>query len=188
MEENTLINQLRLGVPEAFEEIYRLHFKKIHAYISRNSGTLDDAKDYFQEAIIVLVQNIRKKEFKLTSDSGTYLYSTARNKWLNHLKRRKIMVSTEDNENMLALQSEESEIAEKKIYDKKAHLAYEVLKQIGENCQQLLEYIFFEKLSHEEIAKKMGYASGSIRVTKFRCLEAYRKKMGNHPKFNQIFE
>lgn len=188
MDYANLLNQLRQGMSEAFEELYRLHFSKIHAYITRNSGTTADARDIFQEALIVLVLRTRTNDFKLTSDPGTFLYSTAANKWLSHLKKKKITVSTDEKEQVLADLSNKNEIEEKKIYDKKAQLAYKIFKEIGENCRQLLEYIFFEKLSHAEIAEKMGYTKDSVRVTRFRCLTAFRKKMGNDPEFNQLFD
>ena len=188
MDYSNILNQLRQGMSEAFEELYRLHFRKIHAYITRNSGTTADAKDIFQDALIVLVLKSRTNDFALTANPGSFLYSIAAKKWLSHLKKKKITVSTDDNEHILTDRANENEIDKKKTYDKKAQLAYKIFKEIGENCQQLLEYIFFEKLSHTEIAERMGYAKDSIRVIRFRCLDAFRKKMGNDPDFNQLFE
>ena len=52
-----------------------------------NSGTEDDAKDIFQEALIVVFKNIREKaDFKLESGFQTYIYSIARLLWLKHLR------------------------------------------------------------------------------------------------------
>lgn len=187
MDKTNLLNQLKLGVPDAFEEVYRLHFKEIQAYIIKNSGTTFDARDIFQEAIIVLLLKSRTVGFKLTNLGG-FLYKTATQKWLYHLRGKKIIVTTDDKEKELTKLAEEDGINQKKIYDKKAQLAYEVLKEIGENCQRLLDYVFFEKLSHAEVAERMDIDKASVRVIKSRCMKAYRNKIKAHPNFNQLFD
>ena len=182
------LRRLREDTAAAFEELYRANFKKIQAYVNQNSGTLDDAKDIFQESAIVLYEKSISQDFDLTANPGSYLYRTAANKWLNHLKKRKITTPIDDQINNLVQSPEENEIEDKRVYDKKEQLAFKVFEKIGAKCQQLLEYIYFEKLSHEEIAKRMGYGIKSIKVTKFRCLANYRKRMGEDPDFNQLFD
>jgi len=181
------LKRLREDTAAAFEELYKTQFIKVQAYITQNNGTTDDARDIFQEALIVLYKKAMSQDFELRANPGTYLYSTATKKWLNHITRKKRVLSTDSQAHLLNQIPIENEIEEKRIYDKKTVLAYEVLKEIGDKCQQLLEYVIFEKLSHAEVAAKMGFDTGSVKVIKSRCMKTYRKKIKAHPKFNQIF-
>lgn len=181
------LKRLREDTAAAFEELYQANFKKVQAFIGQNNGTMEDAKDIFQEAAVVLYKKTMSEDFELTSNPGTYLYSVAKNKWLSHITRKKTIVSTDSQEHLLNQLSDENQIEEKKIYDKKALLAYEVLKEIGENCQQLLEYVLFQRLTHAEVAKRIGVKTNSVKVQKSRCMETYRKKIKLHPSFNQIY-
>ncbi len=68
------------------EEIYRKYSGKMAAFIKKNQGSSDDARDIFQEALITIMKQARKKDFVLTCPFEAYLYLVCRGKWLNELK------------------------------------------------------------------------------------------------------
>ena len=87
--ENTLLDQLKNEQNTSFELLYRLYYPTVAAYVTRNSGNTADADDIFQETIMILLQQVRKADFVLTSSLKTYLVAIARNLWLNRLRAAK---------------------------------------------------------------------------------------------------
>ena len=57
----------------------------VQTFILNNSGTSDDAKDIFQEAMIVLYEKVRSGSFELNCQIKTYVYSVCRRLWLKRL-------------------------------------------------------------------------------------------------------
>ena len=64
--------------------------------VTSNSGTEYEAKDIYQEALIVLWQKAVSNNLVLTSKLSTYLYSICQNLWRKELDR-KSRLSSETN-------------------------------------------------------------------------------------------
>ena len=65
--------------------IYRIHYSMIQTLVINNSGTSDDARDIFQEAIIVLYEKAKSGSFELHAQLKTYIYAVCRRLWLKKL-------------------------------------------------------------------------------------------------------
>ena len=57
-------------------------------FILNNNGNEDDAKDVYQEGIIVLYNKIKGGDFELSSKLKTYIYSVCRRIWLKKLSQQ----------------------------------------------------------------------------------------------------
>ena len=66
----------------AIEAVYKENFSLIQHFVVSNNGSEDDARDVFQEAMMVLYEKSRNPEFELTCQIKTYLYSVSRRLWL----------------------------------------------------------------------------------------------------------
>src|SRR5437879_11837482 len=69
------------------KRLYVAYFAMVLQLIINNSGTPDDAKDIYQEAIIVLYNKIKKGDFELNSKLKTFIYSVCRRLWLKRLNQ-----------------------------------------------------------------------------------------------------
>ena len=76
--EQALLKGLAGNDRKAIESIYRAHYSMIQNLIINNSGTSDDARDIFQEAIIVLYEKAKSGSFELQAQLKTYLYAVSR--------------------------------------------------------------------------------------------------------------
>jgi DNA-directed RNA polymerase specialized sigma24 family protein len=59
--EQALLKGLARNETKAVETIYRENYNMVQALIINNNGSADDAKDVFQEAMIVLYEKARSK-------------------------------------------------------------------------------------------------------------------------------
>ena len=158
-----LKNQDRLIIRFFYEEYYTM----IVDLINRNSGTDEEARDTFQEAMMVLYEKACDPEFSLSSTLKTYLYSICRNKWLMVLRSRKtrntFLTDTED----LSLTSDEN-ILKDVLQHERYQLMRSKLKSLGDDCQQVLE-LFFKGTSLREIGQRLGFTEAYAKKKKFTC-------------------
>ena len=86
-QEQELLRGLAENDRNAIETIYRLNFGLIQGFVVKNNGYPDDARDIFQEAMIVLYEKSHQESFQLTCQIKTYLYSVCRRLWLKRLQQ-----------------------------------------------------------------------------------------------------
>ena len=63
--EQQLLKGLALNDRKAIETIYKQHYNMVQALVLNNSGYPDDARDIFQEAMIVLYEKATSGSFEL---------------------------------------------------------------------------------------------------------------------------
>ena len=69
--DDDILNALRNNRSAAFNHLYVNIYPVISAYIRKNSGSEEKAKDVFQEAVIIFYEKVLNKEFKLTASVQT---------------------------------------------------------------------------------------------------------------------
>jgi RNA polymerase sigma factor (sigma-70 family) len=88
MSDQEIISQLRTGQQhKALVKLYA-HLPKVERMVRNHSGTRADAKDLFQDALIILLGKAKDEGFTLSCSISTYLYAICRNRWQEELRRR----------------------------------------------------------------------------------------------------
>jgi RNA polymerase sigma factor (sigma-70 family) len=174
-EDQELIDGIANGSTESLRIIYKDHFSLVAQFIIKNSGSEEDAKDVFQEAVIVLYDKINKGDFKLSSRLQTYIYSVSRFIWLKKLRNNdRLHTSLYDElEETLAVEDdfEESEAKEMQF-----HLMEESLSLLGEPCQTIIQDFYIHDLSMQEICDKFGYTNANnAKTQKYKCLQRLKR-------------
>ncbi len=88
MDDQRIIGLIQAGKDhEAFKALYA-YLPKVEHLVRQNSGRSGDAKDIFQDALIIFHRRVRSEDFTLTSSIGTFLFAVCRNLWRDELRRR----------------------------------------------------------------------------------------------------
>lgn len=172
--EQKLLEGLAKNDRKAIETIYRQYFNMVQSLILTNSGYPDDARDIFQEAMIVLYEKARSGSFELNSQLKTYLYSVCRRLWLKRLSQmQRISPEVESLEETIPV-DEELEKHERR--NKEFQVMDRALSNLGEPCKSLLEAYYMEKKSMTEIAGDFGYTNAdNAKNQKYKCLMRLKK-------------
>jgi RNA polymerase sigma factor (sigma-70 family) len=172
--DEALIKGIREDDRQLISALYVKHFPMIRKLVLDNSGSEEEAKDVYQEAIIVFYENIRTKGFNLTCKITTYLYSISRNIWLKQLQRRMPQANDLNDHKLITDVTRDFEKhEEKQLRLRKVNMA---LEEIGDPCNSILTYFFFNQLSMEEIAGKMGYTNAlNAKNQKYKCFKRLKK-------------
>lgn len=119
------LTTLKRGDPQAYEQMYRNYFHQVAIFVKKNSGQEADAKDIFQEALIIFINKIRLPDFELTAPAGKFLVGIAKLLWLNRIKKIKHLKSIDFLEKKLFTDLELEEIVhQRQIETEKNTICY----------------------------------------------------------------
>ena len=172
-----ILDRIRNGDEEVLVVLYQSNRKPILNLVSTNSGTRDDAEDMLQESLVVLWERVRAGRFEQNAKLSTFIYATARNLWFGRLRRkgREIPRDIDPEEHTDdALSALEGLVA-----SEETAMVRDALGRIGEQCRKLLLLFYWEELSMEEIAGKLGFANAeTAKAKKYQCKKALEKALG----------
>lgn len=172
--EQKLLDGLALNDSMAAETIYRQHYQMIQAMILNNNGSSDDARDIFQEIMIVLYEKVKSGSFELNCQLKTYLYSVARRLWLKRLAQLQKLTPGNGKFEETVPVEEDLEMHEQRNND--FRVMERAMQNIGEPCRSLLNAYYLQKKSMMEIAGSFGYTNAdNAKNQKYKCLMRLKK-------------
>jgi RNA polymerase sigma factor (sigma-70 family) len=177
--EQQLLEGLALNDRKAIETIYKQHYNMVQALILNNSGYPDDARDIFQEAMIVLYEKVRSGSFELNCQLKTYLYSVCRRLWLKRLSQWQRSVS--EVESLQDTVPVEDELERHEQRNRDFQLMEHSMNSLGEPCRSLLKAYYLDRKNMVEIAVDFGYTNAdNAKNQKYKCLMRLRKIFGQN--------
>ncbi len=146
----------------------------VQSFVLNNNGTYDDARDIFQEAMIVLYENAKLETFVLTCQIKTYIYSICRRLWLKRLQHlNKFSVQVDSLEETVPVE-EDIENQDKRNAD--FVIMERALGSLGEPCKSILEAYYLQKKDMAHIANAFGYTNAdNAKNQKYKCLIRLKK-------------
>ncbi|GEO10857.1 hypothetical protein SAE01_33530 [Segetibacter aerophilus] len=172
--EQVLLKGLAKSDAKAIETIYKNNFSMVQSFVLNNNGTYDDARDIFQEAMIVLYENAKTDSFVLTCQIKTYVYSICRRLWLKRLQHLNRYTSPAESLEETVAVEEDLEYQEKLNAD--FAIMERALGSLGEPCRSLLEAYYLQKKDMTDIATSFGYTNAdNAKNQKYKCLLRLKK-------------
>ena len=172
--ESALLEGLAASDKKAVETIYRENYNMIQALIINNNGSSDDAKDIFQEAMIVLYEKVRSGTIELNCQIKTFVYSVSRRLWLKRLQQQNRYSAPGDS--MESVVAVEEDLEEHEQRDAEFEMMDKAINSLGEPCKSLLEAYYLQKKNMQEIADSFGYTNAAnAKTQKYKCLMRLKK-------------
>ncbi len=176
------VEGIKKGDYYTLRNIYTLYFERVATFVTKNNGSEEDAKDVFQDALMVLFKKITKEDLHLTCSFYVYLYSVCRKIWLKKLRDLKNIQPVEIIEDSIPVQGidEYSEKLEReKLYKEK-------FGELGEICRKLLQ-LFFNGQSLLEISETLGLSGVPYtKKRKYLCQRQLIRSIKSDPRYSQI--
>ncbi|QNL49313.1 sigma-70 family RNA polymerase sigma factor [Olivibacter sp. SDN3] len=148
--------------------LYKEVFPAVARYIGKMGGTLNEAKDVFQDALIIYYEQVLRAAVHIKRSEKAYIFGVSRYLWYQKQKR-------EDNNSYRPIDDRLEEVSDgayEEISEKRLLI---LLSKAGDRCMQLLTAFYYHKLSMKTLAEKFGFASErSATVQKFKCLGKIR--------------
>lgn len=172
--DNEIVLGILNGSSDILERLYKSYFPMILQLILMNNGNEDDAKDIFQETVIVLYNKVQSGNFELSSKLKTFIYSISRRLWLKKLSyNSRNAGNVEDFENVIPVEQDIEQHEEK---DRLFTLMESSLALLGEPCKTIIEDFYMKNRSMQEICEKFGYTNAeNAKNQKYKCLQRLKK-------------
>ncbi len=170
----SLIQSIRNGDNDkVLEYLYKDPLRKIRKFILNNSGTLDDADDVFQDAIMVLFHYVKTGKYKEEYELDGFLFRVAKNAWIDLARKRQKVIKKELQGFDL---SDGSDVLKDMISEERLSTFHTLFNQLEENCRRILSFVIFDKKSMKEIASIMGFKDEKVSKNQhYRCKQYFSK-------------
>jgi DNA-directed RNA polymerase specialized sigma24 family protein len=150
---------------ELFIALYKSVFPSVAKYVAKMGGTFDEAKDIFQDALVVYYEKAIAGSCEIKTNEKAYLAGIAKHLWLKKFNANRV------NQSMDGFDVESDH--EERISDNKL-LTF--LQTAGKKCMDLLRSFYYDEQPLNEIAETFGFSGvRSATVQKYKCLEKVRE-------------
>lgn len=156
-----------------FTEVYEAHWLKLYLHLLKMLDDEDDAKDVVQEVFTSLWNNFDNVSIRTSFTS--YLYSSVRNRAINYLAHKKVVVSHEKAEELKAVDFSNAP----DIFLIEKELALQINSEI-DNLPPKMAEVFrksrLENKSYKEIAEELNIAENTVKKQVSKALILMRQK------------
>lgn len=170
------------------KEFYLKEWKSVKAFIFKQGGSEEQAKDIMQISMSALYQNIRTHRFTLQPDAGmrTYFLQICKNQWRNSQKSVHHQRTNSINDiDSSTFADESTDVLEQLSSMDRQSIVNKFINMLGTKCKAILKAFYWDNDSLKDIAADNKIAESSAKTIKYRCLKKLKESM-IHINVNEI--
>jgi RNA polymerase sigma factor (sigma-70 family) len=155
------------------DKLVRTHSGRLNSFVRRRIGNPSDVEDIVQDTLLEAVRCLDR--FQGNSKPETWLFGIALNLTRNHYKRAKLrdVYSDVDTDDLASEPAENPlEIVD---YRERLQRVAKAVGQLSDDTLELMEFIFDDEMSYQEIASRIGVPVGTVRSRVSRTRSALRR-------------
>ena len=159
------------GNNDALNVLMLKYRKNLTNFVMIYVKNLETAEDIVQDSFVYII--INKSEYDFKYSFKTYLYTIAKSRALNYLKRekRKILIES-DISNFI----ESDFTIENNIVTKEnTKVLLEAIKKLPQKYQDVISLYYFEEFKYKEISKILNYSISKTKMSIHRAKKTLEK-------------
>ncbi|HUS88222.1 MAG TPA: RNA polymerase sigma factor [Desulfosporosinus sp.] len=172
MEDAEIIRQVLAGHHEKFAGLVERYQAPLIHFLRRTLGSDEDVFDCAQDAFLAAYRNLSR--YSEEHPFRAWLYTIARNKALDLVRKRRREVPLTLDENLVNHQPRPEEVW---LAKEQASMLAEVLNELPEHYGQALYLRFHQELSYEEIALILEVPVSRVKTYLHRGKEKLRQHL-----------
>jgi len=172
------IEAFREGNFKLLNELYKKNAPQVKRWILNNSGSVEDAKDIFQETIISIIKKAHDPDFNLTYPIGGLIFQIAKNKWTDELRKKKTVQKVRNTISKRLNKQEEDftlyieKFEQEDRIQKKLDVSFE---KLSDRCKQLLK-LFSDGANAKDIVISLNMPNvNTVYRRKNACLQRWKE-------------
>jgi RNA polymerase sigma-70 factor, ECF subfamily len=174
MDSNEAMNELSAGNEAAFEQLYKLYFRELHAYAFSLVRDWDIAEEIVQSMFLRIWE--KEGNVQVTTSVRSYLYRSVYNRSLNHIRNQKVQLKYQTN--TAHAMKDQAGNATEKLATKELELNLQkALNKLPEKCRAIFHLSRFEELKYKEIADKFNISIKTVEAQMGKALRILRQEM-----------
>ncbi|MDR2010797.1 MAG: RNA polymerase sigma-70 factor [Bacteroidales bacterium] len=159
---------------KSFKNIFDEYFDQVCGFLNLYTKDLGVIEDIVQDIFYKLWVN---RDFLQIRHVKSYLYTSARNRMLNHIRDQKLHSSLISSYTLEEKELRDAyEFVDKEEFDK---ILEEVIEELPEKCKNVFKLSRFDKMTYKEIANKEGISVKMVEKHISVALKNIKGKMKN---------
>jgi RNA polymerase sigma factor (sigma-70 family) len=161
-----------------------MYMPMIRRMVYGMGGTLDDAKDIFQDGLMIILEKIDDKDFVFTCKLKTFLYCICENLWKKILVKRQSATIYLTRRIEIDRDKNLAELLDNKLYKTIFWDVFNSLDKVGKKILKL----YWQEMVPSDIADILGYTYSYVRkkkcITQKKLIEMVKK----HPDYIRVMK
>ena len=179
-----LLNLLKKGDMTAFDIIYKKYCKRLYGFVIRYVKYEIDAEEIVQEVFIKIWEN--REKINLYSSFESYLFTISYNSTISLLRKR--IHEKKYLEYIKSCQDEDfSELTDELYFNELNSKIESLLDELTPRQKEIFLLSREEGLTHNEIAKKLGISSNTVKNHIVSVLSFLKSNINNSLATNALF-
>lgn len=156
-----MIRQIRGGNKKAFEKLYMLHIKALHAFALQITMTSAQAEEIVQEVFVDIW--LQREKLEINTTLKGYLFNMLRFKLIDMIRRNKLFDKYAEHMLLQSATYISSNPEESFINKEKSRLLMDKTKVLPEKCRQIFILRRIENYSIAEIAEALSLSPQTVK-------------------------
>ncbi|ACU04140.1 MULTISPECIES: RNA polymerase sigma-70 factor [Pedobacter] len=161
---------------QAFEQLFKAHFKALHAYALALLKDEDTAEEIVQTMFLKFWE--KRELLNIQTSVKAYLYKCVYHDSLNFLKHEKIKTKYQDFASY-TMNSHHEPASSKAEMTELEYQIGKALNELPEQCRTIFQMSRFEELKYREIAEQLGLSVKTIENQMGKALRIMRLKLAD---------
>lgn len=171
---DAIITLFKRGEPEAFDYLFKLHYRPLVYYGNQLTGNEQEAEDIVVEVFVKLLR--KRNDFDNLQDIKSFLFTSVRNACYDHL--RYLQRHETSHKDYSYLKGNQETIDDQEMIKAKVlQTIYHEIENLPAQCQKVFKYVFIHGLSTEQIAAEMNISPQTVLNQKTRALQLLRMSL-----------
>lgn len=186
MEKNQPVALLKpvINDEKAFEDVFKLYFKGLHAYAFTILRDEVQAEEAVQNVFLRMWEQWEDIDIQLSLKA--YLYRCVYHECMNHIKHQKVKQKYEERTSY-HLRNETGRPAEQlQLSELESQLGH-ALNRLPEKCRTIFQLSRFENLKYQQIADKLGLSIKTVENQMGKALRILRLELVDYLLFIVFF-
>jgi len=170
--DKSIIQGINSGDKKAFKEVFDKYFNALCAFSYKYIVDRSETEDIIQDVFISFWEH--NKDFDHINSIKAFLYTSARNKCLNHLKHKAVK---QKHEQALIYELESEQFFTNHVIEEEAfNQLYTEIKDLPDSAQNIM-LLALKGLKNREIAEKLNISENTVKTHKKIAYAKLKKKL-----------
>lgn len=168
------INFIRNGNEAAFEKIFKMYFKNLHAFAYTFMKDTDIAEEIVQNVFFRIWE--KKDQLQIDDSLKAYLYRSVHNESLNHIKHLKVKNSfqLQYSDHM---ESSNPDASSNMMASELENDIQKAINELPQQCRTIFQMSRFEQLKYQQIADQLNISIKTVENQMGKALRVLRTKL-----------
>ena len=180
--DNEIIECLRNRQSYVVHWLSNRYMPMIRLMVYQKGGTTEDARDIFQDGLIIMLEKLDDNKFNLTCKFKTFLYCVCEHLWKTILEKRQSAANYLNRRSEPESEKDFTDIIDYQMYEQ---IIQDVFKMLDPISKKILT-LYWQEKSLQEIADQLGYTYGYVRKKKCEAQGELTEKVKRHPGYIRI--